>query len=250
MDDHGVYDQSALLRTALRRAIADAAVVTAPTQFVLADLRRRFGLVDGGVVPNGIDLQPPARELVRLPVGRPVVLAVGRVERMKGFDLLLDAAADSRLEHVQFVIGGDGSQTLALREQAVQLGIDKRVHFLGQLTPGEVASAMAAADVVAVPSRNEAFGIVALEAWRSGTSLIGTVHGGMPEFVADGVDGLLVDPTDVDALAGGLKRILTEDGLARRLADAGRGRVPDFSWAAVAQRYRQLYAGLGEVRGG
>lgn len=250
MDDHGVYDRSALLRAALRRAVASALVVTAPTEFVLADLRRRFGLDHGVVVPNGIDLQPPASDPVGLPVGRPVVLAVGRVERMKGFDLLLAAAVDPRLEHVRVVIGGDGTQTMALRAQAEQLGIQERVRFLGRLTPGEVASAMAAADVVVVPSRHEAFGIVALEAWRSGTPLVGTIHGGMPEFVTDGVDGLLVDPTDSEALTAGVARLLTDDGLSRRLAAAGRARVQDFGWEMVAALYRRLYANAEEVRGG
>ena len=246
MDDHGVYDRSALLRKALRAAIVRAQTVTAPTEFVLQDLRARFGLVGGLVVPNGIELQAPAEEPVGLPAGRPLVVAVGRVERMKGFDLLLEALTQPGLEHVHVAIGGAGSQVTALGEQARAAGTADRVHLLGELTPGEVATAMATADVVVVPSRHEAFGIVALEAWRAGTPLIGTVHGGMAEFVTDGVDGLLVDPTNTSALVSAMTSVLSDSAFGDRLVGAGRARVKDYAWFGVMAEYLRLYEGIGQ----
>lgn len=236
-DDHGVYDRSALLRSALKQSIGAAVAVTGPTQFVLRDLRARFGLVGGQVVPNGVDETAPPVEPLELPIGGPMVLAVGRLERMKGFDLLLDAAAHPGLAAVHVVIGGDGSQSPALHRRAQDLGIADRVHFLGRVTPGQVTAAMAAADVVVVPSRREAFGIVALEAWRSGTPLVGTVHGGMPDFVEDGVDGLLVDPIDREALATAMSAVLVDTTLAEVLGAAGRRRVQAFTWSAVVDSY-------------
>ena len=243
-DDHAVYDRSALLRKALRLAIARASAVTAPTQFVLADLRSRFGLSDGSVVPNGIDAEPPAAEHVDLPVSRPLVLAVGRVEQMKGFDLLLEAMADPQLASAHVAIGGAGSEVAALRSLAGELGLSERVRFLGRLTPGQVTTAMASADVVVVPSRREAFGIVALEAWRSGTPLVGTVQGGMPEVVTGGIDGLLVDPTDVTALSAALRRLIRDGPLRARLVSAGRQRVEDYAWSRVAATYAECYRGV------
>lgn len=240
-DDHGVYDQSALLRKALRETIVRAETVTAPTQFVLEDLRARFGLVGGVVVPNGIELHAPAEEVVDLPAARPLVLAVGRVERMKGFDLLLDALTQPGLEHVHVAIGGAGSRLSSLREQSRAAGTADRVHLLGELTPGQVATAMASADAVVVPSRREAFGIVALEAWRAGTPLIGTVHGGMPEFVTDGVDGLLVAPEGT-ALRDALMSLLSSEELRTRLVAAGRRVLTGYSWAHVAAAYEGAWA--------
>ncbi|SMC50533.1 rhamnosyl/mannosyltransferase [Janibacter indicus] len=240
-DDHGAYDRSALLRMALRRSVVRAVAVTAPAEFVLADLRARFGLREGVVVPNGIDPHPQAMEPVDLPPGRPVVLGVGRVEHMKGFDLLLDAAADPRLAGVQVVIGGDGTDAERLRALARAAGISERVHLLGRLSPRQVATAMSHADVVVVPSRREAFGLVALEAWRAGTPLVGTVHGGMPEFVSDGVDGVLVDPIDSSALAGAVAALLADPVTAAALAAAGSARCEEFSWQAVADLYCDLY---------
>ncbi len=240
-DDHGIFDRSALLRRSLREALTRAAFVTAPTRFVLEDLRARFGLVGGHVVPNGIDAHTPEEEPVDLPAGRPLVAAVGRVEGMKGFDLLLDVMSAPGLESVHVAIGGEGSQVEALRRQAEAAGTSERVHLLGRLTPGQVAAAMSAADVVVVPSRHEAFGIVALEAWRAGTPLVGTVRGGMPEVVTDGVDGLLVDPTDPAALADALRRLIDDEAARGRLAAAGRARVHEYAWTVVAASYVQSY---------
>lgn len=240
-DDHGVFDRSALLRRALRASLARACVVTAPTRFVLEDLRDRYGLVGGLVVPNGIDAQAPQEEPVDLPTGRPLVAAVGRVERMKGFDLVLDVLSAPGLESVNVAIGGEGSQVEALRGQAEAVGVAERVHLLGRLTPGQVAQVMSTADVVVVPSRHEAFGIVALEAWRSGTPLVGTVRGGMPEVVTDGVDGLLVDPTEPAELADALRRLLEDEAARDRLAAAGRARLDEYAWPLVAASYVDLY---------
>jgi glycosyltransferase involved in cell wall biosynthesis len=243
-DDHGVYDRSALLRSALRQSIDAAVAVTGPTQFVLRDLRARFGLVDGQVVPNGVDETAPPVESLELPTGRPMVLAVGRLERMKGFDLLLDAAAHPELDAVHVVIGGDGSQSSALHRRAQDLGIADRVHFLGRVTPGQVTAAMAAADVVVVPSRREAFGIVALEAWRAGTPLVGTVHGGMPDFVEDGVDGLLVDPAVTLDLVAAVARVIDDVNLVEHMCRSGRDRLGDFMWSAVVDKYVSAYEDL------
>lgn len=247
-DDHGVYDHSAMLRGALTASLRRAFSVTAPTGFVLEDLRRRFGLVGGEIVPNGVDLQvtsarkPPWSFSSSSPP--PVIFAVGRLERMKGFDLLLDAVAQTNLPNVHVVIGGDGSALPGLRSQADRLGLAARTHFLGRLTNEEVAAGMAAAEVIVVPSRREAFGIVALEAWRAGTPLVGTPHGGISEFVTDGVDGLIVDPLDADALGVTIRRLLEDGDLATRLTAAGGDRVKDFSWEAVATLYRSIYRSL------
>lgn len=239
-DDHGAFEGSALLRGALRQAISSASLVTGPSQFVLDDLRVRFGLNGGHVVPNGVYLDEPMGEAPQLPSGL-VVFGIGRVERMKGFDLLLDAMAQVDVSDVQVVIAGDGAELDNIRAQARELRISERVHFLGRLSPNEVSGAMRAADVVVVPSRQEAFGIVALEAWRAGTPLVASSRGGMAEFITDGEDGLIVDPADQHALTGAIRRLLTNSDLAHRLSAAGCVRVVDFGWEAVAARYLDLY---------
>ena len=109
---------------------------------------------------------------------------------------------------------------------------------------------MAGARVFVMPSRLEPFGIVVLEAWRAGTAVVATDHGGRPEFVRDGEDGLLVDPFDTAAVADVLGRVLTDDRLRRSIAAAGRARVEAFAWPRVAEAYRAVYRSVLADRAG
>jgi glycosyltransferase involved in cell wall biosynthesis len=250
MDDHDAFGQSALLRAGLRRALHDADVVSGCSTVVLEDLRDRYGLVGGTVVPNGIDLDEAesleAGGPAWWPSEGPVALALGRVEHKKGFDLLLRAFTRVLSEKAippttRLVVGGDGSALDGLRSLATELGVADRVVLPGRLGREEVAAAVARADVFVVPSRVEAFGIVALEAWRGGCPLVMTSHGGAQDFVTDGIDGLVIDPEDVEALGGAIASLLADPDLARHLAEAASRRVRDFTWDRVAGQYEDLY---------
>ncbi|WP_082141444.1 glycosyltransferase family 4 protein [Cellulosimicrobium funkei] len=270
-DDHAVFEHSRLLRAALERSIGVAGAVTGCSRVVADDLVR-FGAPDAVVVPNGVDLaghdaaghgvaghdlvehrpqdaaaaEEPARSG---PVREPVVVAVGRIEHVKGFDLLVDAFASSPLrDRARLVVVGDGSEAGALRRRVASAGLTDRVELPGRLDPSEVAARLAAADVVVVPSRADAAPLVVLEAWRSGRPLVATVRGGPPEIVTDGVDGVLVDPQDTQALAAAVLGLLDDPERAGRIGAAGRRRVEDFTWERVVDRYEDLYAGLAEVR--
>lgn len=244
-DDGSVYRRSRLLRDSLANALTQATFVTAPSEYVLKDLRTSYGLHGGAVVPNGVDLGiQPDLATRRLEYG-PYLLGVGRLGHMKGFDLLIEAYALSGVTGTyRLLIGGDGPEHAALAALAAARGLSDRVRFLGRLQPQAVADAMAQARAIIVPSRTEAFGIVALEAWRSGTALVMTDRGGAREFVRDGVDGLLVDPEDGAALAQAVRTIATDDVLHDRLASAGQKRVSAFTWARVVEQYLQLCATL------
>lgn len=248
-DAHDAFGVSALLRRGLSRSIRAAVLVTGCSSVVLEDLRSRFGLVGGSVVPNGIDLDEDVSPIQPWwwPSRGPVVLSLGRIEHNKGFDLLLRAFA--RLKDAarvppsaRLVIGGDGSALPSVRTLATELGIADAVLLPGRLSRQEVTGTISQADAFVVPSRVEAFGIVALEAWRGGAPLVMTNRGGARDFVTDGVDGLLVDPEDVDALASTVARLLDDPGLARRLADAGAEEVRRHTWADVAGRYEMAVA--------
>lgn len=254
-DDDNAFGESVLLRTALRRSIARANAVTAPSDFVLRDLRDRFGLEDGLVIPNGVESVGDEVSVAPTP-GAPYLLGVGRLGWNKGFDLLISAFAAARLPaDLRLMIVGDGPELSSLTEAARALGVQGRVEFPGRLDPGAVAAAMAGATAVVVPSRVEAFGIVALEAWRSGAPLVMTNRGGAREFVRDGEDALLVDPTRVDDLARALERVALDNELRRSLAAAGGRRWPDYTWARAAAQYGAVYdrivtstrSGSGEV---
>jgi glycosyltransferase involved in cell wall biosynthesis len=247
MDEDDVFGQSALLRSALRTAIARSDFVTGCSEYALADLRARFGLEGGHVVFNGVEpldggSVAGADGASTAPATEPTVLAVGRLVRVKGFDLLLEAFARASLPHgTRLVIGGDGAERADLEASARRLGVADRVEFLGRLDPSDVARAMAGASLLVVPSRVEAFGIVVLEGWRAGLPVIATDHGGPVEFVSHLHDGYLVDPEDPDALGRALEEVLGDAALADRLGAAGAERVRAFTWAATVDAYEQLY---------
>jgi glycosyltransferase involved in cell wall biosynthesis len=250
-DDRGAFDRSRQLRHGLRRAITEAASVTAPSEYVLGDLRRHYGLgsADGRIVPNGVDPIPAGAASER-PAGE-YLLGIGRLGRMKGFDLLIEAFADAGLDPaITLVIGGDGPERDSLAALAAARGVAHRVTLLGPLDRVEVAQRMAGALAVVVPSRAESFGIVALEAWRAATTLVMTSRGGAVEFVHDGRDALLVDPLDRAALVAVLRRVTGDGALRARLAAAGRERVEEFSWPAVARAYAELFDDLVVAKAG
>ncbi|WP_341359324.1 glycosyltransferase family 4 protein [Georgenia sp. M64] len=240
-DDHNVFEKSTLLRWSLGRAVRDASLTTGCSEVVLADLRRRFGLDDGVVVPNGVNLDEKL-DPAHVQACGPVVLALGRIERTKGFDLLLRAFARADLPPgTRLALGGDGTEVAVLRALVTELGVADQVSFLGVLRRDGVAGWLDAATVLVVPSRYEAFGIVILEAWRAGTPVIATSRGGPAEIVTEGVDGLLVDPLDVDSLAAALATLLRDRDLARRLSVAGRRTVERYTWARTTDKYEELY---------
>lgn len=247
MDEHDVFATSRLLTHTLRRAVRDADEVTGCSQMVLDDLHRRFGLVkDGVVVPNGVDLAEIDRlgigPIVPDPASSPTVFAVGRVVKVKGFDLLIQAFAAADLPaHTRLVIGGDGPELPGLVALADELSLRNRVTFPGRLSRAEVIEGMATADLVVVPSRIEAFGIVVLEAWRSGTALLGTSRGGPGELISNGFDGVVVDPVDTSATARVLSALMHDATLRRALARHGLATVSGYTWARTADAYRDIY---------
>lgn len=261
MDDNDIYSVSSTMRLALRIGLRSAGSVTGCSRFTLRDAEVRFGLREGvgKVIFNDADpdLNAPGGDTT-LPHslshldGKRYVAALGRVVDKKGFDLLLDAFREIASSHgdVDLVIGGAGPRLEDLRRRAAEFAIADRVHFPGRLSRDEVAQVMAAACVFVMPSRLEPFGIVVLEAWRAGTAVIATSIGGPPEFVSDGVDGLLVDPHDTRSLADALDRLLGDADLRCRVAEAGRRRFSDFVWPALTFEYRRVYAGLARARPG
>jgi glycosyltransferase involved in cell wall biosynthesis len=245
MDDTEIYDRSVLLRLSLRGALRDAAAVTGCSAFVLADAEHRFGLAPGrgSVIPNGVELaEGVAAESLSLPFKR-FVFGVGRVVEKKGFDLLLDAYKQiaPRYPDLGLVIGGSGPARDELVRAAAVSGFSERVAFPGTLSRAQVAWAMGAAAVFVLPSRIEPFGIVVLEALRAGCPAIVSPRGGATEIVRDGVDGLVVDPCDSDALASAVNALLSDENLAKRVGRAGPARAADFDWRLITQRYRELY---------
>jgi glycosyltransferase involved in cell wall biosynthesis len=173
--------------------------------------------------PSNLSL-PPA-----FPSGR-IILTVGRwaaSERYKGVDELIRAVAQLRpaVPSLHLVAVGGGDDLSRLRELATGLGVADRVHFLEGLSREEIAACYARADLVALPSTGEGFGLVYLEAMAFAKSVVGVACGGTTDIVQDGVNGLLVPPGDAGALAQTLNRLIGDDPLRAELGRRGSGIV-------------------------
>ena len=164
---------------------------------------------------------PPA-----FPQTGPVILTVGRwasAERYKGADELIRAIPrlQAATPGLHLVAVGAGDDLPRLRELATDLGIGGRVHFLENLSREQVAACYARADLFALPSTGEGFGLVYLEAMAFSKALVGVACGGTTDVVEDGVNGLLVPPHDAGALVHALGRLLRDEPLRTQLGRSG-----------------------------
>lgn len=171
------------------------------------------------------------------------LLAVGRLSRYKGFDLLVDALA--RVPDARVLLVGHGECERELRAQANARNLESRIAFAGALDDDALASAYAAADAFVLPSldRGEAFGLVLLEAMRAGLAVVASdIPGsGVGHVVVDGESGLLVTPGDAAVLAVAIERLRDGD-LRKRLGQAGYARWhARFSLDASARRMVDVY---------
>jgi phosphatidylinositol alpha-1,6-mannosyltransferase len=141
--------------------------------------------------------------------------------------MMISAIADlkERLPGVKYEIVGDGGLRPELEALSNRLGLSDIVTFHGRLGDRELHEAYARASVFAMPSNKEGFGIVYLEAWQHGLPVICSSVGASSEIVSDGVDGYVVDPTNVSALADRLHQLLTEPELAKAMGERGRQKV-------------------------
>lgn len=241
MDADRVFDRSHLQRRALTWALGRADAVTACSRYAADDLRRfgydpsRVNVVGNGVAPPETHVPPPSWLPERF------VLGLGRLVRVKGFDLLLRAFAAAQLDDdVSLVIAGDGPERRALERLSRQLGVPGRVVLPGTVPRDEAAAVTRAAEAMVVPSRVEAFGIVVLEGMHAGIPVVVTSRGGAGEIVTDDVDGLVVNPEPA-ALAAALER-LRDPGLRARLGAAGAASASRWTWDAVVDEVEHVYA--------
>jgi len=195
------------------------------------------------VVPELIDLDAWQASLSDAPreEGPPRILCVAHLYPRKGVDTLLRAFARVTAEAILRVVGiGPESERLAHLARA--LGITSRVHLLGHLPFAALAAEYRNAAIFALPTEQEGFGIVFLEAMASSLPIIATRVAAVPEVVADGVTALLVDPGDETALARAIENLLDDADLRTRLGKAGRTHVARFDAPVVA---RQFLAAVG-----
>jgi glycosyltransferase involved in cell wall biosynthesis len=182
---------------------------------------------------------PLPRAQFETPEDAPLALALGRLHRNKGFDLLLEAVA--RVEGLYLWLAGEGPLAGDLERQAASLGIAGRVRFLGWRE--DVPALLASCDCLVSSSRIEPLGNTIIEAWAAAKPVIATSCSGPAELIANERTGLLVPLEDAAALAAALRRMIGDRILAAALAAAGRAAFEaEFSEARVVAAYRDFFA--------
>jgi L-malate glycosyltransferase len=236
----------------------------------IASILRAAGLPESrlAVVPDAVPaddeeaawsgapaLRPPtpeqrkaSREALRQEFGfTPDMPLVGNMAALvphKDHDTLLAAAVIVLLKRpdARFLVCGSGPEEERLRDAALAMGLARKLVFAGQREDG--AELMRGFDVYCQSSWGEGMGSVLIEALACGVPIAATTAGGIPEVVEDGVSGLLVPPRDPEALAAALLRLLEDEPLRRRLAAAGRERLPRFGLKAAAAAMEEVYAAV------
>ena len=182
---------------------------------------------------------------VDVPIDGHLVAAVARLEPQKGIAVLLEATARlvTDFPRLHVVVMGDGSLRGQLESLARQLGLAGRVVFTGSVP--RAASYLPAFDVFCLPSLDESFGMAIVEAMAAGCAVVATRVGGVPEVVRDGVDGLLVEPEEPEALAQALRYLLASpDALARMRRAARRRYETSFTSRRMASETLSIYRHL------
>jgi D-inositol-3-phosphate glycosyltransferase len=206
------------------------------------------------VVPCGVDtlrFRPMKRQRVRcklgLPEEEPIVLFVGRIEPLKGIDVLIEAAAKVDGAFRVLVVGGDGKDAERKERLSVlasALGLKDRITFIDAVPHADLPLYYNAADICVVPSYYESFGLVALEAMACGVPVVASRVGGLKDTVIDGRTGYLVPWRCPEPFAERLELLLSNEPLRRNLGREGRAAAERFRWSEVAARVEDVYHDL------
>jgi len=263
----GTVHQETDLRGKIERqllTLSDSIIAANPDE--RADLVWRMGTPNEKVctIPPGVDLdlfhphdRSAAREMLGLSAEEPVILFCGRVDPIKGIETLVEAVALLSDRHAipatVVFIGGDLDETgqpagplTEVVRQTEALGIREQFRFIGSQPQNLLPVLYSAADLVAVPSRYESFGLVAVEALASGTPVVASRVGGLKFTVDEDFSGLLVPWGDAPAFADAFARILGDPLYRAQLAAQARPSVERFSWPSVAASIAHVYARLAD----
>jgi glycosyltransferase involved in cell wall biosynthesis len=208
------------------------------------------------VIPNGVDIErfsnvsenavAKIEEKYEFSEG-PVVLFVGAIMPRKGVDDLVRAVAevvDEGYGDLRVVLAGedelDGVYVSEVKSLVCEEGLEDVVSIPGFVPGDELPALYTAADVFAMPSREEGFGMTVTEAMATGTPVVGTRVGAIPQLVEDGQEGALVAPNDPEALATELHRLLSSSELSAMSARAVK-RAEAYSWQSIADQFERVY---------
>jgi D-inositol-3-phosphate glycosyltransferase len=214
------------------------------------------------IIPPGVDTShfypipmDEAKEFIGVSQDSQIILFAGRIEPLKGVDVLIRAIAKMKerchMNECPFslvIIGGDVDETLRVESEISRLkslcqglGLSDMVVFLGRRDQDTLPYYYSAAEMVVMPSHYESFGMVALESMACGTPVVASQIGGLAYLVQDGTTGFTVKSGDVDALAMRLTQLLSDVELRQKMGQQATEYARDYAWEKIALRVKALY---------
>ena len=250
-----ISEQEPVLRIRHERGVvrqADAIVTASDHERGL--LERHYGADPAKVhtIPCGVDLdlfrpldRAASRAALGLDASSPVVVWVGRLEKLKGVDVLISAAAQlDRRDFTLLIVGGDDRASALraeLEQQAREFEIEANVRFEGAVPHDSLPLYYSAADVCVVPSYYESFGLVAVEAMACGTPVVASRVGGLISTVTDGVTGYLIPWRCPEPFAEKIEILLANPELRANFAAAAQRSVERFRWSRIGGEMAAFY---------
>jgi len=199
---------------------------------------------DYTIIPNGVDLEhfsPHVSPIDEFSDGKTNILFVGRMEKRKGLDYLLDAYVRVKevVPNSRLIIVGPGTRWSKKHEKQCNM---KDVHFIGYASYDDLPRYYKAADIVCAPATGrESFGIILLEAMAMGKPIVASNIEGYASVVTHGGQGLLVPPRDEESLAKGIISLVRDETLRHEMGARGREKVLGYGWKHVTQRVLDYY---------
>ena len=235
---------------AIQRVCQQANKVLTPSPHLALRIKEQLG-VEPTIIPNGIDKKKVftgESQLRQLYKGKTVVLSVARLLPSKGIDLTLRAIQTLKAEfpELHYIIVGDGPERQKLQQLAVDLGIRSSVEFVGWQPHEKTMEYMSICDIFCLPSWQETFGLVYLEAMAHGKPVIGCLGQGVDGIVTQGQTGMLVPPRDVESITCTLRYLLHNSTKRREIGQqAKRLVVENYTWEKSAQKLAAVYQEVG-----
>lgn len=250
--DISTWGRDKLMQPLIRYGLEKSDAVTAVSHSLRKEAAALLELQESSisVIYNFIDverynMQPDPELRSRLaPGGEKIIMHISNFRPVKRVPDLIRAFARLSRERsdIVLVLVGEGAEKAPVEEMVRQLGLISRVRFMGSKV--DPAPLLAVADLLALPSEKESFGLVALEAMACGVPVVATNTGGLPEVVKDGEWGFLVPVNDSHALAAAMGRLLDDTLLYRRFAVAARRQARQFATSLIIPEYEELYRRL------
>lgn len=201
-------------------------------------------------VPNGVDIEIfkprdklTARKVAGLESGKRIILYVGWIVEAKGIGYLLQAAVDliNTFSDLLFVFVGGGLGLEGYKRDVYRLGLQGHVLFTGPRMPDEIPYYMNAADIFVLPSLSEGRPNVVPEAMACGLPVIATKVNGLPEFINNGTDGILIEPESISSLIDSVTELLNDKTMYTQIQGNARNSVKHLSWETTARNFVEIY---------